>query len=258
MTPLQLVYDCRLRMDDLGGDTGTIPAGYSYYFEYSDAGCLVKNSEWIQFLNNAHREIALRTNCYRDASESDLCQIAVAEGIKQYDLDSRVLTVEDVRLGSNDESLVKWTLRDYRDTANSYTSTGTPQYYMEENRPFRITLYPIPDDDDTLYLTVYRYPLEDMTWLSRKAELDEPPEALREALIQGALSYAYQKRDADTNNLGLQKFHAMEFERLVGKPVDYRTLENRRYNANLDVTVRAFGYVPKLSGTRRWYQNEDE
>ena len=27
MTPLELIYDCRLRLDDFGGDTGTIPEG---------------------------------------------------------------------------------------------------------------------------------------------------------------------------------------------------------------------------------------
>lgn len=258
MTPLDLVYNCRLRLDDFGGDTGTIPAGYTYYWEYSDAGCLHKNAELIQLLNTAHREIALRTNCYRDASESDLCQISVVDGTNQYDLDSRIITVEDVRLASTDESLVKWTLRDYRETASAYTTTGTPTHYMEENRPFRIALYPIPDDDDTLYLTVHRYPLEDMTWSLRKVSLDEPADSLREALIQGTLSYAYQKRDADSEDGRRQRFHAMEFDKLVGKPVDYRTLENRRYNANLDISVRPKSYVPRAIGGTKWYENEDE
>lgn len=33
MTPLDLVHDIRLRADDQGGDTGTVPAGYTYYWE---------------------------------------------------------------------------------------------------------------------------------------------------------------------------------------------------------------------------------
>lgn len=257
MTPLNLVYDVRLRADDLGGDTGTVPAGYSYYFEYSDAGCFWKNAELIQLLNNAHREIAVRTTCYRDAGESEICQLAIRVGVATYEIDPRILTIEDAMLNSNGTSLVKTQLRDYRKVANTHTETGTPTQYLEENRPFRLTLYPIPVVADTLYLTVYRLPLEDMAWTSRRGDVEEPPEQLREALIQGALSYAYQKRDADTSDAGRQKFHAQEFEKLVGKPVDYRTLENRRANANLDISIRPQGYIPSVKGTQRWYEGDD-
>lgn len=252
MTPLSLIYDCRLRMDDTGGDTGTTPTGFSYYWEAEDRGCLIKNAEWISYLNAAHREIAVRTNCYRDGSESEICQIRVKAGTKSYDIDPRILTIEDVLLDSVGLSLTKTLLDDHRRQANHRTMVGTPTTYIEENRPFRLTLFPIPIADDTLYLTVYRLPLEDMTWAARKSDLDEPTEWLRETLIQGTLSYAYQKRDADTGDGGRQKFHAMEFEKLVGKPVDYKTLETRRYNANLNITLRPSAYAPSRRLTRAW------
>lgn len=252
MTPLSLVYDIRLRADDQGGDTGTVPTGYTYFWESDDSGCLWKNAEILYFLNAAHREIAVRTSCYRDAGESEICQIKVKAGTATYEIDPRILTIEDVLLNSTGASLVKTQLRDYRKVANTHTQTGTPTQYLEENRPFRLTLSPIPVVADTLYLTVYRLPLEDLTWSIRKCSMDEPPEQLREALIQGALSYAYQKRDADTTDAGRQQFHAQEFERLIGKPVDFRTLENRRANANLDISIRPNGYVPRVKGTQRW------
>lgn len=375
MTPLDLVYDCRIRLDDLGGDTGAVPGGYTYYWESDDAACLHKNAELIAFLNTAHRELALRTNCYRDAlggvavttyganvlttagwtvgsgwveatddhfthtsgtatlthsasittatayraiytlssvsagsvtiavggisiagitssGVTDLTTastagltvtpttnfagilvvtvqpittpvsnpfaLSVTAGTATYSLDTRILTVEDVRLASTNTSLTKWTLTDYRAAANQYTDTGTPTHYLEEPAPFRLTLYPIPTVNDTLYLTVYRYPLADFAWATRAVAVTEPTEFWREALIQGALMVAYQKRDADTGDSNRQKFHAMEFERLVGKSVDYRTLENRRYSANLDVSLRPKSYVPKIRGTLRWYENEDE
>jgi hypothetical protein len=251
------VYDIRLRGDDLGGDTGTPSTGYTYYWEENDAGNLWKNLELIQYLNTAHREIAVRTLCYRDAGESEICQLTISAGVATYVIDPRILTIEDAMLNSTGASLVKAQLRDYRKVANTHTETGTPTQYLEENRPFRLTLYPIPIVADTLYLTVYRLPLEDMTWAGRKSDVEEPPEQLREALIQGALSYAYQKRDADTGDAGRQKFHAQEFEKLVGKPVDYRTLENRRANANLDISIRPQGYIPSVKGTQRWYEGDD-
>jgi hypothetical protein len=101
------------------------------------------------------------------------------------------------------------------------------------------------------------HPLESMTWGARKSDMEEPPESLREALIQGALAYAYQKRDADTGDMGRQQFHAQEFDKLVGPSVDYRTLENRRANANLDISIRPQGYIPSVKGTQRWYEGDD-
>jgi hypothetical protein len=271
MTPLDLVSDCRLRMDDTGGDTGTVPTGFTYYWESDDRGCLVKNEEWIRYLNNAHREIAVRTNCYRDSAENEICQIKVKHNVRLYDIDPRILTIEDVRLASTGMSLVKTALRDYQLTYNAYNVTAAaPTHYLEENRPFRITLYPtpflqtsplpdpLPASIDTLYLTVYRLPLDELTWAGRTGELDEPTESMREMMVQGALMLAYQKRDADTGDVNRQKFHQQEFERLVGLPVDFKTLENRRYSANLDIGIRPSPYVPRVKGTRRWYQNELE
>lgn len=371
MTLLELIDDCRLRMDDLGGDTGTIPPGNTYYWEYSDAACLIKNAEWLRFLNQAHKEIAIRTSCYRDAVASenqtsygaellgatdwtaglgwtetddntfahtsgtatltnsatiatatayrltytvtgwttgtvtlavggqsttisasgmiDLTTsstagfvatpstgfdgtvalsltaittttvnpfaITVTAGTARYTVDSRILTIEDVLLSSTNLPLVKTVLVDYRNTADSRIATGTPTHYLEENHPFGLALYPIPVVNDTLYLTVYRYPLADMDWINRNVEVTEPHEALREALVQGALMYAYQKRDADTGDGGRQQFHAREFERLVGKPIDYKTLETRRWNANLDISARPVAYTPSR---RRSYNSEWE
>ena len=251
MQLLDLISDLRDRLADKGGDRAQ-----SVPWEEDDTGCFWHNLELLSYFNKAHREIAVRTQCYRD-TEAELCTITVRAGTARYDIDPRILTIEDVLLSSTGASLIKTQLRDYRKVANTHTVTGTPTHYLEENRPFRLTLSPIPVVNDTLYLTVYRLPLEDMTWTARKSDLEEPPEQLSEALIQGALSYAYQKRDADTSDAGRQQFHAKEFEKLVGKPVDYRILENRRFNANLDISIRPQGYIPSVKGTQRWYEGDD-
>lgn len=241
-TLLDIIYDVRLRADDLGGDTGTVPAGYTYYFEYSDARALFKNVELVRYLNAAHREIAVRTRCYRD-TDSSLCKITVTAGTAVYEYDRLILSVEEVLLGSTGQPLPKIQLRDLRPLQDSDDTTGTPTHYLEENAPFRLMLHPTPDVADVLYLTVYRLPLEEWTWAQRKMPIDEPPEQLREALIQGALMYAYQKRDADTEDGGRQAFHAREFERLVGPAVNFRVLEDRRWNANLDMTITPIPYT---------------
>lgn len=254
MTPLDLVYDCRLRMDDEGGNTGTVISPNTYYWEQSDSGCLIKNAEWLRFLNQAHKEIAARTSCYRDA---DAIQIPISADVAYYDYDPVILSVEEVLLASTGQPLTKMQLRDLRPLQDINSSTGTPTHYLEENTPFRMMLYPTPDGADSLYLTVYRLPLYDFEWSGRNGQVLEPPEALREALIQGALMYAYQKRDADTEDGQRQAFHAKEFDRLVGKPVDYRTLEARRWNANLDTRIIPSPYTVRRRSSRVGWNTSD-
>jgi hypothetical protein len=248
-TLLDVIYDVRLRADDLGGDTGTPSTGYTYYFEEDDRGALFKNIELVRFLNAAHREIAVRTRCYRD-TDSGLCQIRVSAGAAIYEYDPLILSTEEVLLKSTGQPLRKIQLRDLRPLQANYETTGTPTHYLEENAPFRLMLHPTPAVADTLYLTVYRLPMDEWTWAQRKTQIYEPPDQLREALIQGALMYAYQKRDADTGDGGRQAFHANEFEKLVGPAVDFRTLEDRRWNANLDTTITPSPYTVRRRSRR--------
>jgi len=104
---------------------------------------------------------------------------------------------------------------------------------------------------DSLLMTVYRLPLENFVWDNRAAELDEPPEQLEEALLQGALSRALQKRSADTHDARQAQFHEAQFNQMVGQPVDYKTLEARRWNANLDISMRPAPYV-RSRVTQSW------
>lgn len=263
MTLLELVDDFRLRTDDLGGDTGTIPVGYSYWYEYSDTGCLWKNREVVGFFNWAHREIALRRP-YRDSTTTAICTITVADGTTAYALDNRILSIEEVILASTGKSLQKTTVRDLRQWAVGAmnptgidawkTTTGTPLYYCEDAEPGKITLVPVPLIDDSLLLTVYRLPLTQFIFDKRGVStsvilsyrddaLTEPPSQLQETLVQGAMARAYQKRDADTYDPRHAAFHENQFNQMAGPPVDYATLEARRWNANLDTTIRSIPYV---------------
>ncbi len=110
-TLLDIIYDVRLRADDLGGDTGTPSAGFTYYFEENDAGVLFKNLELVRYLNAAHREIAVRTRCYRD-TDSMISRIPVVPGTAVYEYDPLILSTEEVLLGSTGQPLPKIQLRD--------------------------------------------------------------------------------------------------------------------------------------------------
>jgi hypothetical protein len=243
MKLLDVISDLRDRLADKGGDRAQYAA-----WETDDTGCFFNNLELVRYLNTAHREIAVRTRCYRD-TDASLCQIPVSAGSAVYEYDPLILSVEEVLLGSTRQPLGKIQLRDLRPLQRQNSDPGTPTCYLEENAPFRLTLYPTPAAADTLYLTVYRLS-DDFTWANRNASVWEPPEQLREALIQGALMYAYQKRDADTADGGRQLFHMGEFDRLVGPPVDFRALEDRRWNANLDIEIIPSPYTVRRRGRR--------
>lgn len=260
-TLLELVNDVRLRIADTGGDTGTIQTGYTYYWESDDSGCIWLNTEIVNALNWAHREVALRRP-YRDSASIGLCDVAIRANTARYALDPRILSIEDVMLSSTGKSLIKTTLLDLRVWSSAKftepgvdawkTTTGTPAYYSEDVEPGKITLIPVPvATTDTLLLTVYRLPLELFEWTSRKDDLEEPPMQLQEALVQGALSRLYQKHDSDALNDQRYKIHEDQFNQLVGGPVDYQTLENRRWNANLDMSLVPARYEHRRS-RRSW------
>lgn len=263
-TLLELVNDVRLRIADTGGDTGTIPTGFTYYWESDDSGCIWTNAEIVSALNWAHREIALRRP-YRDSASFELCEISIYANTARYALDPRILSIEDVILASTGKSLIKTTLRDLRVWASAKftepgvdawkTKTGTPAYYSEDVEPGKLALIPVPiATTDTLLLTVYRLPLELFEWQSRTYDLEEPPIQLQEALLQGALSRLYQKHDSDALDDRRYKIHEEQFNQLVGGPVDYQTLENRRWNANLDMSIVPAGY--SRSRVRRTWMDD--
>ena len=55
-------------------------------------------------------------------------------------------------------------------------------------------------------------------------------------------------------HLDVYKRQEKQFNLMVGAPVDYQTLENRRWNANLDTSIIPAGYSRK-SSRRSWMDN---
>jgi hypothetical protein len=256
MTLLELVRTVREQLNDLGGD-----GGGNVHWEVDDTACLWKNTEIIRYLNLAHKELAARRP-YRDSATEDICTLEIRANTARYALDSRILSIENVTVASTGHSLLKTTLRDLRVWATAQftepgvdawkTKTGTPAYYSEDVEPGKITLIPVPiATTDSLYLTVYRLPLEPFDWLDRSGDVVEPAESLVEALLAGAMARAYQKRDNETYDPRSVAQYENQFTQLVGGPVDYQTLENRRWNANLDMSIVPAGYSRK-SSRRSW------
>lgn len=226
MTLLELIYLARQRLDDYGGDTGTVPAGFSYYWEADDAGCLWRNAELTHFANSACNELAHRIPIV-DSTTAEVAQINLVAGRATYPVDSRILAIDSVVLASTGVPLVK--IHDAQERSQwsdpadqTYADASIVQQYRGDLDAASLTVYATPTVTDTLRMTVRRLPLEPLTWASRSAEIEEFPSRYHEALIDWVCMLAYLKRDADTMNYEASGRHQGLFTDAVGPRINFR------------------------------------
>ena len=184
---LELLNEIRERLDDLGGDVGLPPSGYSYRWQYDDSGCLWRNLELCAYLNETIHELGLRKPVY-DTDDATICQIAISSGTRAYGLDPHVLSVDEVRLNSTGLPLIKSTVKRLRELIARYhptehwrTETGAVTHYLEDEFTRQISLYRTPVASDTLKMVVRRLYKDTVTWANIAAEHAFGPELLTDA-----------------------------------------------------------------------------
>ena len=263
---LDLIESVRERLDDKGGDTGTVPAGYYAYWQYSDSGCLWKNTELVRYLKRALRDVAVRAPVQEEGITADilgeLCRLSVTANNPEVEVPSHVQTLEQVRLVSSGLLLPRTTSARLDAEFGSYdwaSEIGTPDRYLEPRAGY-LRLYPIPDAADEIRLIVRRGFLTDFEWADVQSgsslyryELEGVHDELEEALVCAVCRYAYLKRDADTFNLPLSQEYERQLAVLVGPPVTQRQRDARRANANLSISIRGHGYnQPASTAEEDW------
>ncbi len=226
MTLLDLIARTRQRLDDQGGDTGSIPTGFSYYWEYDPSGCLWDNLELVNYANSACRELAHRIPI-RDSSDNETTRIALRAGTTRYEIDARVLAIDSVVLASTGTPLVKLsdakTRSQWSDPQDqTFATPSTVAQYTEDFDELTLTVYATPTTTDTLLLAVKRLPLETLTWAGRKSEELEFPEHRQEALIEWMCMQAYLKRDSDTLDKELAGRHQGLFTDMTGPRINFK------------------------------------
>lgn len=245
MTLLELIFRVRTRLDDLGGDTGTVPPGYTYYWEYSDAGRLWTNAELVGYINSARNELAQRLPIV-DSTTEDLVQIALVADTATYDVDYRILAIDSVVLGSTGTPLVK--LSDANDRSawqdpysTTWTGPSTVSQYRFDLNDYTLTVYATPTESDTLLLSVRRLPLDELLWTHRSWELDEPVATHQQlALVDWVCMQAYLKRDTDTFNADLAGRHQGLFTDAVGPRIQFTQAAVRKEVAGARLRTRAY------------------
>jgi hypothetical protein len=244
MTLLDLIARVRQRLDDQGGDTGTAPATYTYYWEYDDAGTLWKNAELVAYANAACMELAHRVPI-RDSGDNETTRIALRSGTARYEIDPRILEITRVVLASTETPLIKIANAQERSQwndpyAQTYADPSTVAQYTDDLDALTLTVFATPTTSDTLWLAVKRLPLEPLTWSGRKSEEPEFASHHQEALIEWVCSLALMKRDSDTQDKEAAGYHQGRFTDMVGPRVDFRQAKVLKDVAGVRLRTRAY------------------
>lgn len=163
------------------------------------------DQEIILFLNEAEAEAATRSSLLVESIDPDLCSIAVLADTEFYETNPSIIELRRVKLDST--LLVRSSFSQLDAISEAWeTETGTPTKYVQTLKGIR--LYPIPEVNHTLSLTVVRLPVP-MT-----EEGPEIPTSFHAALLDWALYLAYSKRDVDVV-VGADTF-AKRFEQTFG------------------------------------------
>ncbi|MEF8794320.1 phage adaptor protein [Thiohalorhabdus sp.] len=181
-----------------------------------DSLSLFKTNELVSYINRAIDEACLRAELILDSDTPDVCEVAVTAGQAKYDLDSRIVLVKRAKLASQPRALKK-TDRDALDGMRMdwESDTGTPEMYLADMNQ-GIRLYPIPDTDTTLRLTVWRRPLEPIPSYMGHKEPPIPPED-HYPLLHWVYYLALDRQDVDTYAPEKAMQHAQAFAQQFGR-----------------------------------------
>lgn len=242
---LTLLNEIRERLDDVGGDAGNPLTGFVYRWQNDDTGCLWKNIELVNYLNEAIYDVGLRKPIY-DTDDAAICAITVVSGTRVYALDPLILSIEEARLASTGLPLIKTTVKRMRELIGRYRPTenwrvlpGAVTHYLEDEHTRQLTLYHTPSANDSIKLCVKRLFKDSVSWtpLATEATLTtaftDIPDYYRRALVLGVIALAYRKRDSDTLNMDYAKEAEQMLDLEVGPRISFAEHESKRLSSNL-------------------------
>lgn len=168
---------------------------------------LWSDTEFFQYLNEAQKEFARETRCFKDSVTKSVCESRVRANISYADIDERIIDIRRAQLASASKPLSVYNMNEMDaafvqgDYGNELavdwtTSTGTPRIIIKDVTKDKVQLVPQPTVDDTLKMWVIRLPLDEI--LSDKSSL-EISESTHQLLLLDYVKFrAYSKNDADT------------------------------------------------------------
>lgn len=194
MTLLELIKHLRESiLDDVGG-TGV---DWADLIEDNVASSQLRwtNEELTRFINEAQNRVCADALAIKDSTTYSLTVVA---DTAEYTLDSNILQVKGMY---SDNSGLRLTEQEYEDLegVKSWRSkTGTPTHYMLDIDTNKVRLYPTPEANDTIYLTVYRLPITQFDWELADTQSSELRIEYQIPMLNWAAYMAYMKDEANT------------------------------------------------------------
>lgn len=163
-------------------------------------------SRVLRWFNEAVRE-ACRSPLLKDVKT-----FPVLAGTASYTLEDESLDIDEVSLALQTDTLIQSTKdrieskygRSWRD------DEGTPSHYIRED--LTLTLYPIPIVNDTMTVTLFRYP-DRMYSFSESPEI---PERYHQGLLYWCAYKAYLSPDVEQNDLAKSQTYLAMFDQYFG------------------------------------------
>lgn len=192
---------------------------------------LWSDDELNSYINQAIVEAAIRSRCLVDSTTADCCEIDVVAGTADYLLNPVVFEVKRVFDATNKRIICRKGFNDLNFRPDWQSVSGKPKLYMldlnnlQGETGTQLTLYPNPDENLTLNLTVYRVPLAD---LADDEDVPEISVLFHADLIHWVCHLAYMKQDADTLDVGKSLQFQAQFAECFGMKQSARQLEWRR------------------------------
>lgn len=186
-----------------------------------------------RYLNEAHREAAIRARLIRDASTAAIRSLAFVADATDVALSALVLDVTRARISGEELPMAIKSVEQMDDENPRWESrtSATPCVLVTERNGagLKARLWPPAAEAGTLLLTVNRLPLTD---LNTDDDSPEIPVQYHDRLIDWMLRCAYLKRDSETYNEKAAKeaearfiasFGAFEDANVYRKQADRRT-----------------------------------
>lgn len=199
---------------------------------------LFDDDDVIRWLNEAEEEAALRANLLFEASDPDVCRIAVTAGERFYDLHDAVFSVRRAQFtpdGTTDACTLAIADRVELERVERTRRSVTDKPVAIIVDDTRIELDCIPDTDGLIELEVYRAPLSKMTDGGNTPEISRVHHRF---LPLWALHRAYGRPDAEAFDQGRSDRAELAFTKQFGIRPDAD--QRRAFQANTPMHNKAY------------------
>lgn len=192
------------------------------------------------YMDAAHKKFVRLMGGISDSSSS-MTELDVAVGDKWIDIDPRILKIRHAQKTTNDAELqiVNFEDTELLNRDNDYgvrrvfklnNDTGPLQYLVVGMERYKVRCVPIPDTAETVYLIVYRLPLETISSTSNTSEF-EIEEFHHEYLLLWMKHLAYLKQDAETFDKSKSDEMGAKFLAYCAEAKHERELREHKYRA---------------------------